>query len=269
MDRYRVVIVEDEELILQSLIRMPKWDDMGFKMVVGAKNGLEGIACIEQINPHIVLTDVKMPFLDGIEMLERTIEKYNYKAIIISGFSEFAYAKKAISLGVSEYLLKPISLKELENAVKKALEGLDMETFNKDDPAMSLCKEYATKLLDDEAILKKGIRNRDVLMLLNYVKEHFSEKFLMAELSEMQHISPSYLSSKFKDIVGYSFNDYVNRYRMVQSIMLLATSDLKIYEVAQAVGFEDYKYFIMVFKKYLKISPAKFQTMLKNKLKEI
>ncbi|MDY3218335.1 MAG: AraC family transcriptional regulator [Candidatus Fimivivens sp.] len=87
---------------------------------------------------------------------------------------------------------------------------------------------------------------------------HYAERFSLAQLSEQYHISSSYLNGKFKNATGYAINDFVNRYRILRSMLLLTGSDMRIYEVAQAVGFEDYKYFIMVFKKYMGVPPAKF-----------
>lgn len=120
MSEYTVLIAEDEEIILQSLMRLPRWEELGFSTVIGAKNGQDGLEKIERYHPDLVVTDVKMPFLDGIGMLERSIGALGYKAIIISGYEEFSFAKRAISLGVSEYLLKPIDIDELEEVVRVA-----------------------------------------------------------------------------------------------------------------------------------------------------
>ena len=124
MSEYTVLIAEDEEIILQSLMRLPRWEELGFSTVIGAKNGQDGLEKIERYHPDLVVTDVKMPFLDGIGMLERSIGALGYKAIIISGYEEFSFAKRAISLGVSEYLLKPIDIDELEEVVRRLLDQL-------------------------------------------------------------------------------------------------------------------------------------------------
>ncbi len=259
MREYTVVIAEDEEIILQSLIRLPHWKELGFSRVIGARNGQQGLESIKEHRPDLVVTDVKMPFLDGIGMLEKSIEEYGYKAVIISGYEEFSFAKRAISLGVSEYLLKPIDIEELEGVVRRLLDKLPATRRQSELEALpESCREQARAMLDIDAVRRAPIHNRDVLSLLDYISEHFAERFSLSQLSEQYHISSSYLNGKFKNATGYALNDFVNRYRILRSMLLLTGSDLRVYEVAQAVGFEDYKYFIMVFKKYLGVSPAKF-----------
>lgn len=259
MGEYTVVIVEDEEIILKSLMRIPPWEQFGFSSVIGAGNGQQGLEMIEAHRPDLVVTDVKMPFLDGISMLERSIDRFGYKAIIISGYEEFSFAKRAISLGVSEYLLKPIDIDELEAVVRRLLDKLpSAQRRSQLDALPGAYQQKAREVLDIDAVRAAPIHNRDVLSLLDYVAEHYAERFSLSHLAEQYHISSSYLNGKFKNATGYAFNDFVNRYRIVKSMLLLTGSDARIYEVAQAVGFEDYKYFIMVFKKYLGISPARF-----------
>ena len=259
MSEYTVLIAEDEEIILQSLMRLPRWEELGFSTVIGAKNGQDGLEKIERYHPDLVVTDVKMPFLDGIGMLERSIGPLGYKAVIISGYEEFSFAKRAISLGVSEYLLKPIDIDELEEVVRRLLDQLPSARRQSELGELpAFCREQARAVLDIEAVRAAPIHNKDVLSLLDYITRHYAERFSLAQLSEQYHISSSYLNGKFKNATGYAINDFVNRYRILRSMLLLTGSDMRIYEVAQAVGFEDYKYFIMVFKKYMGVPPAKF-----------
>ena len=109
-----ILLVEDEEAIRQKLMNNVPWHDYGFDPVLGASNGEEALSLLEQYPVQIVVTDVQMPVMNGIELIKE-IKKRNYrmKIIVISGFAEFEYARESINLAVSEYLLKPFATKRL------------------------------------------------------------------------------------------------------------------------------------------------------------
>jgi len=119
---YKVLVIEDESMIRKGLIYSFNWTEMDCVVVGEAENGEEGLAKIFELMPDIVIADINMPILNGIDMIERSIEKVNYSTIIVSGYNEFEYAKKALKFGVSEYLLKPLDHKEMVSAIKNAIE---------------------------------------------------------------------------------------------------------------------------------------------------
>lgn len=116
---YKVLIVEDEDIMRKGLMFMPKWQEIDCIVVGEAANGKEGLEKIQKHKPDIVIVDINMPVMDGLEMLEKSIREYGYDAIIISGYGEFDYARRGISLGVSEYLLKPVNYSKLYEAIRK------------------------------------------------------------------------------------------------------------------------------------------------------
>lgn len=116
---YKVLIVEDEDIIRKGLLFMVNWQDADCVVVGEAADGLEGLEKIRDTSPDIVVVDINMPVKDGLSMLEDSIEEYGYDAIIVSGYSDFEYARKAIRLGVTEYLLKPVNFNELYDALGK------------------------------------------------------------------------------------------------------------------------------------------------------
>jgi len=116
---HKVLIVEDEDIMRKGLMFMPKWQEVDCIVVGEAVNGQDGLEKIRRLQPDIVIVDINMPVMDGLEMLEKSIEEYGYDAIIVSGYGEFEYAQKGISLGVTEYLLKPIDYTKLYEAIRK------------------------------------------------------------------------------------------------------------------------------------------------------
>ena len=254
---FKVVVMEDEELIKKGLIYMVDWTSYGCIVAGEASNGVKGVELIYRIRPDIVITDIKMPMMSGIQLLADTMEVIDYEAIIISGYDEFAYAKTAINLGVTEYLLKPLELDEINKAMKKVVEKVKAKkNFQQLQYGQVQDRRH---ILDIEAI--EGaipISASYAKMMVNFIKGNYKEKISVSDISRKLMVSTTSLNKKFKDATTYSFNEFLNRYRIQQAVHLLLTTDKKIYEIAEATGFTDYKYFIAVFKKYVGYAPLEF-----------
>lgn len=123
MTMYKVLLVEDEEIIRKGLMYLMDWETEGCVIIGEAGDGAEGAEKIRQMRPDIVITDVRMPFMSGLDMLEQT-RSIPYAAIVISGYDEFEYAQRAISLDVTEYLLKPVDFTALQKALMRVKEKL-------------------------------------------------------------------------------------------------------------------------------------------------
>lgn len=122
----KVLVMDDEEKVCSLVCALILWDELGLELVGTAGDGLEGLKLIEEKNPDILITDIRMPSLDGLELIERAKSvNPNLQVIIISGYRQFDYAKKAIKFGVSDYLLKPIKQNELQNALKKMVSNYE------------------------------------------------------------------------------------------------------------------------------------------------
>jgi two-component system, response regulator YesN len=124
----KIAIVEDELRIREGLARLIRKIDSSYEIVGEAEDGLAGVRIIARLRPELVITDVRMPDLDGLEMLSRLEEKsIKVKAIVLSAYSDFSYARQAIKLGVSEYLLKPINVGDLTRALKRVEQQIALE----------------------------------------------------------------------------------------------------------------------------------------------
>ena len=128
MEEYRVLLVDDEEDIRVGISRKMDWATLGFALVGEAENGREALELAEALEPDVVLTDIKMPFMDGLELCRILMERLPAsKFVVFSGFDEFEYAKQAIRMNVFEYILKPISAAELGGVLRRLKERLDTE----------------------------------------------------------------------------------------------------------------------------------------------
>lgn len=120
MGLFRLMIVDDEDRLREGLVRRIDWEASGFAVVGQAENGQAGLELSERLAPDVIITDIKMPFMDGLEMSRRILEKQpGVKIIVLSGFDDFEYAQEALALGTVEYILKPISADELVRTLEK------------------------------------------------------------------------------------------------------------------------------------------------------
>lgn len=252
---YKVLLVEDEEMIRKGLRYSFDWLACDCVVVGEAENGLEGLSHIRTLHPDIVIVDVNMPLLSGIQMIEQSVEESSCSYIILSGYDEFHLAKEAIHLGVTEYLLKPLEYEQLIEALERAKKQLEMKRKYDVIQSSSVDENEINALLIE--MPKKS--SYYVSKMIEYVQEHFAEKITIQDLVDELEMSATYLNRKFKQETTYTFNDFLNRYRIQQATKKLKDGEMKIYAVALEVGFKDYKYFITIFKKYLDCTPSQFQ----------
>lgn len=252
---YRVVVIEDEEAIRKGIIMSIDFSALNCILIGEAGNGVEGIKLIQEKKPDIVITDVTMPLMSGIEMIEQTLE-YNYTSIIISGYDEFSYAKKAIKLGVCDYLMKPIDKEELNNVIQSIVSGFDLSS-----KISGLLKE---KNQIEHIQLLETLNKEDHLVdkIMEYINLHYSEKIFLSDIADVLNYSESLLSKRFRRVTQMTFNEYLNRFRIQKSIEYMKKGTYGLTEISDICGFSDYKYFSTVFKKYTGYTPSQFTNMI-------
>lgn len=155
MELYRIILVDDEEEVRKSIVRKIGWEETGFQVAGDAENGEDALEKIEALEPDVVLTDIRMPYMDGLTLAERIRQKYpSMKIVIFSGYDDFEYAKQAIKLNVTEYILKPVNVEELTAILKRIKVNLDQEIEQKRN--VSLLRENYIRSLP---ILRENFLN--------------------------------------------------------------------------------------------------------------
>jgi len=131
---YNLILVDDEEEVRKGIIQKIKWQEYGFELIGQAENGIDALEITEKFTPDVVITDIKMPFMGGLELSKELKKRFpTIKIIILTGFDEFEYAQKAVNLNVVEYALKPVSSKELIQVLLRVKIQLDEEMLKKED----------------------------------------------------------------------------------------------------------------------------------------
>lgn len=397
---HRVLIVDDEPLIRRGLIETIDWEELGFEVADEAGNGEVALEMVRKLRPELLITDIKMPIMDGIRLMEAIRkEEHKLRIIVLSGYNDFEFLRKAIQLNVDNYLLKPLKQKELNEVLKMVathieedymsrrqlyhgLRSLKSNTLNRliqnnisysefkekrqmcdiqvEDENMTIivgvtkesvdqlqqfsmvnvCNEtfsYGEVFSDErgnvifiapdsrimrengeqkvirEEILKEikanvkeyvGIEldfsykklqhmkeiadayhhmvknqeegkekeiqewhkegdsvksNRLVEEILAYCREHHYENLSLKGIAEYFDINASYLGQLIKKSKGISFTEFMNKYRIEKAIEYLKTTNLKVYEIAEEVGYTNYQYFIKMFKKHTGNTPSDYK----------
>ncbi len=137
MSYYRILLADDEEEVRKGIIRKIEWERLGFEVVGDAENGEDALEKIEQLRPDVVMTDIRMPYMDGLALTARIRQKYpSMKVLIFSGYDDFEYAQQAIKLNVTEYILKPVNGEELTEILSRVRENLDEEIARRRDESL-------------------------------------------------------------------------------------------------------------------------------------
>lgn len=248
----KVMIVDDEKYVRMGIKNDTDWALIGCEVVAEASNGEMALELAGQFRPDLVISDIKMPKMDGIELAGRLLEKYpDTKVIFLTAYNEFEYARQAVRLGVSDYLLKPFHDGELEGAIQRLLH-------------LHPNASAAQAELENEMIplkRKEEIENRYVQAAIEYIEKNYSDKdFSIGKLSESISVSEGHISRLFKAETEISINNYLTRYRIRKSMDFLKDVQSKVYEVAEKVGYQDIAYFSNTFKKLVGTAPSEYQS---------
>lgn len=242
---YKVIIIDDEPIIVQGLSRSVAWEKFDCEVIATAGNGLEGKALIEKLHPDMIFLDICMPEMDGLSMVAALRSEYvDTQITILTGFRDFEYAKQALHLGVARYLLKPSNMDELEEAI------VYMSSKVKHDETQE----------DPEAAEHESIAGNFIVHnALAYMEENYKEKILLSDVAEKTYVSQWHLSKLLNKETGQNFSEILNGIRIEKAKELLKNPAMRIGDIAEEVGFLDLAHFSRVFKKLNGISANEYR----------
>jgi len=267
MRSYKIILADDEHWIRSLMRSIVNWKKLGTEIVAETGDGATALALCRLKRPHILVSDVRMPGLNGLELIEKVRrEMPEIQCIIISGYDEFEFARRALRLGALDYLLKPLESRQVEAVVRRAigrLQGIQVEKKERRDLEAKVNKLQASLSGKGEAripIVKPPAHaDRRILRALIYLDDNLPRCPTLNEVAERCYLSPSYFSQKFKESMGLGFGEYLAKLRLRRAEQLMANPDLKCREIAELLGFSSQSYFSRFFKKARGCTPEEYR----------
>ena len=241
---WKVIAADDENYIREALRNLISWEKMECTLISVCSNGRQLLEQIDEKHPDIVITDIRMPLADGLEVCKRVFEQYpETQVIILSAYSDFEYARTALRYDACEYVLKVAVLEELPQAVEKAVGNL----------------KKRSREMEEHDIVRRTEMDTLYCRMQSYIEENYCKKITLDDIADALHANRSYLSRLYKSKRGINLFDDILSRRIDKAKEYMQTTDWKIYEISQAVGFDDTGYFSKVFRKFTGMSPKEYR----------
>lgn len=238
---YKVIIVDDERISLDMIEQIFKWEDYGFQISGVFTDAQAALKNIKDSNIDAVFTDIEMPVMNGLDFAtEVRKELPSAKIVILSAYDKFSYAQKAISIGVFEYALKPITEEVAEEILLKLKVQIDKD-----------------KGIYSEIDDSYGIKNVRFKAMIEYINKNYVKKLSLSDLAEMFNLNVTFCCSLFNKNFGCTFIEYCTKLRMKKAAELIKDGEMDVYQVAEYLNY-DYIYFNKLFKKHYGVTPRRY-----------
>ena len=235
----KILIIDDEPKIRNGLSNLLTRRE-GWEVAGAYENAADALKYLAVNQVDVMITDIKMPEISGLELIARIRERDKKTAIIIlSGYSNFQFAQRAIELGVSRYLTKPTNPRELICVLEETEKKLGGKQEKEEDSGK--------------------IPNLFVQKAADYIKLNYSEKISIKEIADQLYLSPNYLSELFKKHTGKTISEYLTEYRLDKACQLLDHAEYRVGDVSGMVGIHDGRYFSNMFKKKYGMTPTEYR----------
>lgn len=241
MNKLRVLLVDDEIMIREGFKRLFDWEAHGCEVVGEAADGMQALTQIDTLTPDIVIMDINIPIMNGLKVIEISRIKHPKTAfVIVSGYDDFDYCRKALKLHIADYILKPVDYDEFGVCI--------------DNLKISM---YERRINTNEQPTEQ--EGRIITSITRYLQDNLQQDLSLAALSDEFHLNPQYISQLFKNEIGVNFLTYLTNIRIEHAKKLLLSTSLSVADIAQRSGYGDYRVFTKVFKKSEGITPSQYR----------
>ena len=243
---YRVVLIDDENIIVEGLRRVVKWSQFGCEVVGTACNAEEGSELIRKFHPDILFTDIRMPGRDGLTMVAGLRSEFpDMQVAVLTGYRDFSYAQEAIKLGVARFLLKPSKMEEINEALQAMTEKLGkLSPHPEEEDHMGSAGSFI------------------VNQAMSFMESAYQQKLTLQDVADRCYVSQWHLSKLLNRYAEKSFYDILNSIRIQKAKELLTDPRLKIGDISEMVGYSDTAHFARTFKKLEGMSANEYRNTL-------
>jgi len=234
-----LVIVDDDQIIRKHIVRSVNWARLGFNRPHEATNGREGLEMILKIRPDLVLTDIVMPHIDGVQLIRLVRERLpDVPFVVMSNHDDFVYVRGALVHGAVDYLLK---------------HDFSEETLLR----VLIPMNITPREQDEEPTGEQG--RAEILRAIGYIKDNYNHPLTLVEVSEHVSISRAHFCKLFKQMTGRTFVEYLNDLRIEHAKQYLSRTTLRVSEISEALGYQHSDYFKRVFLRQVGVSPSDYR----------
>ena len=244
---YSILVAEDEPLIRQNIVKKLAECCPEFEVVCQAADGQEALDAVGELFPDVLMTDIRMPVMDGLALIREVYYGFpDVKILIVSGYDDFSYARSALAFGVKDYLLKPVEVAELRKTMGRLLLQLEAEQ-----------KRFETEHPD----FAGSIAQAEIVNLIKeFLRSHFAEEISLHGLASRFHLNQPYLARLFKRSEGVAPVRYLRDLRINHARRLLGEHpEMEIKQVGALCGYPDQGYFSRIFKQAAGVSPQEYR----------
>jgi YesN/AraC family two-component response regulator len=241
---YTILLIEDERWIRTAFKRTVELAGLPFIVTHESSNGLEALDWLKNNQVDLIMADIRMPVMDGLTFVDQFNEGSQRQSVImVSGHDDFSYVQRCLRAGVFDYLLKPVDVEEMRSCLNKWMEK----------QTSSLEAIIAVTNLEDR------IGMSPIEKVIELIKVNLPNNVSLTEAAAAVQLNPSYLSQLFKQRMNQTFLDYTLQLRMNEAERLLIHTSLRVWEIAQRLGYTDLSYFGNIFKRIKGKTPIEFR----------
>jgi len=246
---YRVLLVDDDGPDLEGLRDLVPWKSFGMEASWATNSPIEALSIIQREPVDILVSDIRMPGMSGLDLYSRGKEYRPYlAAVFVSGHADFSYAKRALRESAAAYILKPVDDAELADTLKHLVQKLERGGHNAGGGNQGIERlEFSGK----ERLIIRDVKRA--------IEEELENGISLKELAARFGVTPNHLGYVFHIETGEFFSDYLTQHRLLRAKVMLKDSQLKIYEVADKLGYKNISHFNKVFKERFGVTPREYR----------
>lgn len=251
---YKVLIADDDSAMRFIYSKMKVWSACGFEISQETDNGKSALELLEKHHFDVLVTDIRMPFIDGIELLKKIKERnIDICVIFVSSYNEFEYARQGLILGAFDYILKPIKEDDLKKILDRTKSHL-IEKYGNTNINPSVLKVFKDINIHEDSNF--------VHQLGVYFTENYGKPITMEDVANKFYLSKDYFGKMFKQNIGTTFNHFYSLIKVEYAKDLIKTGNYKFYEISDILGYSTVDYFTKIFKEVTGETPSQYKSKL-------